>query len=224
MKTFFILLLLTNIVFALLQWLIPYDQLFGRSRSMVAAEQLRLVGEEQEAVALVQSKTPGQPSKIPSKKPEVQNLCYTLGPFKEEKQAQEVVLNFKQQNLNISTRPSTEQEYLGMMVYISGHQTRQQARDTASSLADKGIRDYMIVNEEGKTHALSLGVFGLKKNADRRAERITQLGYNAQLEPRYRDRTIYWLDYDQLETPPLIELIDKLKTEQGVSRISRLCS
>lgn len=224
MKTFFILILLTNIIFALLQWLFPYDQVFSQSRPMVAAEQLLLLDEV--AVKSVQARVTGAGKNTRSvvKKTVPQKLCYTLGPFKDEQQAQQVVLKFKQNKLKMSTRPSVEKEYLGMMVFIDGHQTRQEARETAKSLAEKGIRDYMIVNEENKTNALSLGVFGLKKNADRRVDRITALGYQAQSEPRYRDRTIYWLDYGEEEPLALFNLIDRLKSEQGVSRISRFCS
>lgn len=224
MKTFFILLLLTNIVFALLQWLFPYDQLFGHTRPIVASEQLQLVDEVQQVVVKSEDTSVAQAMEKHNKSRETQQICYTLGPFKEEKQAQEVVLQFKQNKVKMSTRPSVEKEYLGMMVYISGLESRQQARQTAQALAEKGIRDYMIVNEEGKSNALSLGVYGLKKNADRRVSRISRLGYNAQSEARYRDRTIYWLDYDELEPQPLADLIDRLKIEQGVSRISRICS
>jgi hypothetical protein len=225
MKTFLILLLLTNIVFAMFQWLFPYEQFFSHSRPIVAAEQLRLVHEEQEPLLQPRKNTTvSQQAKTVSTPPPNQKLCYTLGPFKSEKQAQEVVLKAKQDDLRMSTRASTEQEYLGMMVYIEGHENRQEAIDTAESLAGKGIRDYMIVNEIDKSNVLSLGVYGLKKNADRRADRLKQLGYSALLEPRYRDRTIYWLDYNQQETPSLVKLIDELKTEEGVSRISRFCS
>ena len=40
---------------------------------------------------------------------------------------------------------------------------------------------------------------------------------------RYRDRTIYWLDYSKPEKSALKDYIDQLKTTQGISRISRPC-
>lgn len=215
--------MLSNIIFAVLQWLFPYDQVFSHTRPMIAAEQLQLLDEvdRPSAQPAVQNDLQ-RPQKV-VQKTQPQKLCYTLGPFKDQQQAQEVVLTFKQHNFKMSTRSSVEKEYLGMMVFIDGHQTREEARAKAKNLADKGIRDYMIVNEDNKQNALSLGVYSLKKNADRRVSRITELGYQAQSEPRYRDRTIYWLDYAQTETQPLVELIDRLKSGQGVSRISRFC-
>jgi hypothetical protein len=45
MKVFFTLLLLTNIVFAVFQWLIPYEQLLPQASTSPVAEKLRLLGE-----------------------------------------------------------------------------------------------------------------------------------------------------------------------------------
>jgi hypothetical protein len=224
MKTFFFLLLLTNIVFALVQWLLPYEQVFSeKHQPTTAAEQLRLLqeNEAQPASRIILSES--EPETIPSPKASTR-LCYTLGPFKDKELVQEIMAQFSRHKLEVTSRPSVEKEYLGMMVYIDGHSTRKQARETAKELANKGIRDYMIVNEEDKPYSLSLGVFGLKKNADRRIEKLKALGYQAKSEARYRNRTIYWLDYSQVENDALKNLIDRLKAEQGVSRISRVCS
>ena len=221
MKAFFFLLLLTNIVFAVLQWLFPYEQVFSRTTPIVAAENLRLLDESELTRA---SASPGgdrTPVNLPSAE---KKLCFTLGPFKDEQFAQLVIDQFREHKLNMTSRPSQEKEYMGMMVFIDGHNSRDDAVATAETLAERGVRDYMIVNEPGKNNALSLGVFGLKKNAERRVERISAFGYPVKSEPRYRSRTIYWLDYNRQEPGELSLLVDKLKTERGISRISRACS
>jgi hypothetical protein len=116
-----------------------------------------------------------------------------------------------------------EKEYMGQMVFIGGHDTREDAKFTAAQLKKKGITDYIIFDDADKTNALSLGVFGLKKNAERLLERVLQAGFEAKTEARYRNRTIYWLDYAELENESLVLYIDNLKTSQGISRISRQC-
>jgi len=225
MKAFFYLLLLTNIVFAVLQWLYPYEQLFGRTRPVAAAEQLVLLDELQSTANTTTASERRADEPTQAALPSVEKkLCYTLGPFKDEQRAQEVIVAFKQHDLTMTTRPSREQEYLGMMVYIDGHASRNEVVATAEALAEKGIRDYMIINEDTLSNALSLGVFGLKKNADRRIQRIAALGYQAKSEPRYRTRTIYWLDYNRAEPELLLPLVDRLKVEHGISRITRACS
>ena len=225
MKAFFLLLLLTNVVFAVLQWLYPYEQVFGGTRPVAAAEQLVLLDEREGATRPASEAQDQQGARqsvaaLPSAE---KKLCYTLGPFKDEQRAQEVIVAFKNHDLTMTTRPSREKEYLGLMVYIDGHDSRNEVIATAEALAKKGIRDYMIINEERLTNALSLGVFGLKKNAERRMQRISALGYQVESEPRYRTRTIYWLDYNQPEPDMLLPVVDRLKIEQGISRITRAC-
>lgn len=229
MKVFFTLLLLTNIVFAVFQWLVPYEQLVPQARTSEVAEKLRLldepeVGSEQQ---MAQSTEVTQDSPSPGIQPEARMsapLCYTLGPFKEQQLAQETAQQFKQQNVAITSRPSVEKEYMGLMVYIDGHENRAQAIATAESLHEKGVKDYIIVNEPGKFNILSLGVFALKKNAEGLRKRVEKLGFQVQAEPRYRNRTIYWLDYSRPENESLASLVDELKVKQGISRISRQCS
>lgn len=224
MKVFFSLLLLTNIAFALVQWLFPYDLLVRSSPVLEAAEKLLLLEEVEtpssdglDLVAQLESPAPVQAVTISA------DLCYTLGPFKKQQTAQEVASEFKQNNISITSRLSQEKEYLGMMVYIDGHKNRWQAVQTAKSLKEKGISDYIIFSEEDKPNALSLGVFGLKKNAERRFKQADKLGFSVKLEPRYRNRTIYWLDYTETENEALALYIEELKSKQGISRISRQC-
>jgi len=111
-----------------------------------------------------------------------------------------------------------------MMVYLDGMETREDAVRVADSLAQKGVKDYIIVSEPERQFVLSLGVFSLKKNAEGRFNRIRRLGYDVKTEARYRNRTIYWLDYSESENENLTRFIDTLKVEKGISRISRQCS
>ena len=229
MKVFFTLLLLTNIVFAVFQWLVPYEQLLPQAKNTVVAEKLRLLDEpevgfeqqiEQEVLAQAETEQAARAAETRM----TAALCYTLGPFKEQQLAQETARQFQQQDVEMTSRPSVEKEYMGLMVYIDGHENRTQAIATAESLNEKGIKDYIIVNEPGKFNILSLGVFALKKNADGLMKRVQKMGFNVQSEPRYRNRTIYWLDYSKPETENLTSLVDALKNKQGISRISRQCS
>lgn len=228
MKSFLILLLLTNIIFILVQWLLPYEKVINKPRIPIAAESLRLLDESEipaikelhaETIdeLLVESTGSGSLPATPDK------LCYTLGPFKELQDSKEVALKFKQNNIPISSRSSQEKEYRGMMVYVDGHETRKEAIATAESLKSRGVRDYIVVNEPGKKNILSLGVFSLKKYAERRHKRIAKMGYSVKSEARYRNRTIYWLDYSESENENLTRFIDQLKIEKGISRISRQC-
>ena len=90
--------------------------------------------------------------------------------------------------------------------------------------AKKGFRESLIVNESDKSNALSLGVFGLKRNADRLIGRLKSLNYNVKSEPRYRERTIYWVYNEQSNETNLYVLLNSDDEEKGISQIPRQCS
>ena len=226
MKLFILLLLASNLVFLLVQWLLPYSAQTDRVTNIPVAEKLRLINEpelqaETDLAQTGEEESKGSPDPVIPKVD--QQLCYTLGPYKQQEVALQVSAEFKAHQIAISTRPSVEREYMGMMVYIDGHETRQQAINTAETLASLGVKDYLIVNEPGKQNALSLGVFGLKKNAERRQSRIASLGYPVKSEPRYRSRTIYWLDYETREPEKLKTWLQGINEKNAVSTITRPC-
>ena len=243
MKIFFGLLLIANIAFGLMQWLLPYDQLFQKNKKFPVAEELRLLTEPVES-RLVESSLideasisePEQDTKQVMEQAMEQaseflvavetidtRLCYTIGPFKERTRALEVSRRYSNNNVRTELKSSLEKEYLGVMVYLAGNNSRQDAINTAEKLAAKGIRDYLIINEPGKTNALSLGVFGLKKNADRQVARLKKLKYPVKTELRYRERTIYWVYNEQSNDSELLNLLDADDADKGIGRIPQQC-
>jgi hypothetical protein len=226
MKIFFSLLLLANIGFGLMQWLLPYEQLFVENSKIELAEELKLLKDPIKSAA---AETNQSPIKSDSSNPLVeenaaaQPLCYTIGPFKDKTRALEVSGRYSTQNIKTQLKSKLEKEYMGVMVYISGHKTREEAIARGNKLARQGIRDRIIINEQGKSNVLSLGVFGLKKNADRLTARLKKLKYPVETEPRYRDRTIYWLYYQQSNESDLPLLLDDQDAAKGIGQIPRQC-
>ena len=230
MKIFFSLLLIANIAFGLMQWLLPYDQLFQKNKKFPVAEELRLLDEPVES-RLVEEASISEPERVPEQISELlvveetidTRLCYTIGPFKERTRALEVSRRYSNSNVSTELKSSLEKEYLGVMVYMSGNKSRQDAIDIAEDLATKGFRDYQIINEPGKVNVLSLGVFGLKKNADRLVARLKKLKYPVKSEPRYRERIIYWVYNEQTNDSELLALLDADDADKGISQIPQQC-
>jgi hypothetical protein len=234
MKIFFSLLLLANIAFGLMQWLLPYDQLFQKNKKFPVAEELRLLSEPVES-RLIEEASISEPEQDTEQAMEQASeflvaeetidtrLCYTIGPFKERTRALEVSRRYSNSNVRTELKSSLEKEYLGVMVYLTGNNSRQDAINTAEKLAAKGIRDYLIINEPGKINALSLGVFGLKKNADRHVARLKKLKYPAKTELRYRERTIYWVYNEQSNDSELLNLLDADDADNGIGQIPQHC-
>ncbi len=224
MKIFFSLLLLANIGFGLMQWFLPYEQFFVEAPEFEVSERLVLLNEARRSAAVDSDKSSSESSnQLVSEVSGNQPLCYTVGPFKDKTRALEISGRYTADKIKTQLKSSKEKEYMGVMVYLSGHKTRQQAQKTAEDLATKGIRDYIIVNEAGKSNVLSLGVFGLKKNAERLSDKLRQMNYPVQSEPRYRNRTIYWLYYQGSNESEMKLLIDERDITDGVSQIHSQC-
>jgi hypothetical protein len=227
MKIFFSLLLIANIAFALVQWLLPYEQLVPVNKKIPVAEQLHLIDEplESEMIAESEISEAVQEDEVMVAEETIdKRLCYTIGPFKDKTRALEVSARYSNNDVKTELKSNQEKEYLGIMVYISGHKTRKAAVKTATALAKKGFRDSLIINETDKANALSLGVFGLKKNADRLIARLKKLKYPVKSELRYRERTIYWVYNEQSNEDNLFVLLDTSDEEKGISQIPRQCS
>jgi hypothetical protein len=234
MKMFFSLLLIANIAFGLIQWLLPYEQLWMPldAKKIPVAEKLQLLSELSNSTSLaknepvISTKTNiSQPlSTLVNEDTSDKQLCFTIGPFKDRSKALEVSGRYSSNSINSELKSSLEKEYLGVMVYIAGHKNRQEALKTSAKLSAQGIREFIIVNDPDKANILSLGVFGLKKNAERRVNQLKKLKYTVKTEARYRERTIFWLYYQQSNESDLEPLLSKQDRTNGISQIPSQCT
>ncbi len=234
MKVFFTLLLIVNIAFAVFQWLLPYEQLFVEKKKIPAGEELQLLYDanaaiisESEVVAEVEAKAENPitilQDTLTTEDASDRRACYTIGPLKDKARAIEISGRYSGNQAETSLKSNLEKDYQGIMVFISGHETREDAVKTADKLAEKGIRDHIIVNNPGNQYILSLGVFGLKKNADRLRIRVAKLNFPVETEARYRERTIYWLYAEQSSESELLQLLNDAEFDDGISQISTRC-
>ena len=232
MKVFFALLLIANIAFAVFQWLLPYDQLFVEKKKIPAGEQLQMLTNANVAIiseAEVVSKAEAEnqvavkPEVLVTEDSSDLRVCYTIGPITDKSRAIEISGRYSGNRAWTALKSSLEKQYLGVMVYIAGHETRGAAITTANKLSARGVRDHIIVNQPERPNLLSLGVFGLKKNADRLKVRVAKLGFPVETESRYRERTIYWLYIEQSSETELLQLLVDDEFDSGISQIPTRC-
>jgi hypothetical protein len=176
-----------------------------------------------EAVARIEKEVEAERSRLATEDNSDKRVCYTIGPIKDKARAIEISGRYSGKQVATSMKSNLEKEYQGVMVYIGGHKTRSAAVKTANRLAAKGITDHIIVNSPERSNILSLGVFGLKRNADRLKRRVEKLGFNVQTEQRYRERTIYWLYAEQSSEANLLQLLEVADNESGISQIPTQC-
>ena len=192
------------------------------------AQQTPLQTETREQAAGAPAATPAI---VGSAEPEVlvtednsdKRVCYAIGPFKDRARAIEISGRYSGKRVSTALRSRLEKQYMGVMVYIDGHKTRADALKTANKLSAKGLRDHIIISEPGQSNLLSLGVFGLKKNADRLSSRVRQLGFPAKTEARYRERTIYWVNAEQSSEDELMRLLKQAEFDNGISQTPTQC-
>ena len=164
-----------------------------------------------------------KPVQVPVAKPK-DDLCYTLGPFREMKTLRLVTREIKDYVVDASFRSREEQEQTMFRVLLKPVGSKQEAKALTRVLASKNIKDYFIITEGPSENAISLGYFSSKSRAYRHADRVRKLGFDVVAEPVFNTYTIYWLDYRikaDREIPPQI-FEDHL--EKSSQRLSRSCS
>jgi hypothetical protein len=166
---------------------------------------------------------PAEPETLVTEDVSDKRVCYTIGPLTDRARAIEISGRYSAQRIRTALKSSLEKQYMGVMVYIDGHNNRADALKTANELSAKGMRDHIIVSEPDQPYLLSLGVFGLKKNADRLMFRVQKLGFPAKTEARYRERTIYWVYAEQSSEDELQRLLKTAEFDDGISQIPTQC-
>lgn len=180
---------------------------------------LMLLSEQQAGDPQVAQK-PGGSSKVTTERG---GVCFTLGPFRSQDGAARAREALQDLQLKPTGRVRNEREQYGFQVYLPPLESRQAAIEAARDLADKGITEYYIMNEQKLRNAISLGLFRSKAHATRQVERLRKLGVFVEVVPRYRDRKLYWLDYRDSEQLLTAAAVRQFFPDDPVQRLARSC-
>jgi len=164
-----------------------------------------------------------EPVQVPVAKPK-DDLCYTLGPFREMKTLRLVTREIKDYVVDASFRSREEQEQTMFRVLLKPVASRKEAKALTRKLASKNIKDYFIITEGASENAISLGYFSSKSRAYRHADRVRKLGFDVIAEPVFSTYTIYWLDYRIKADHEIPQQIFDDHLEKSSQRLSRSCS
>ena len=171
----------------------------GEVQTPVAPAEIE-IETETEAIPVVEYRAPVQVEEtqdaMPS--PEPERVCQTIGPLLDKNDAASVSAQLYQQGYQPAVRGGEVREPSGYWVYMPA-MPASEARAIVNDLDANGMKDYFI----GKRNHISLGIFSSKRKAQARLKRIKTLGYDAELDQRYRTRTVYWLDIEEKGRPLL---------------------
>jgi len=188
---------------------------------IVAAEQ---ADEELPPVAVVEPETETETEAIPVVEysapaiPQPERVCQTIGPLLDKNDAASISAQLYKQGYQPAVRGGEVREPSGYWVYMPA-MPASEARAIVNDLDANGMKDYFI----GKRNHISLGIFSSKRKAQARLKRIKTLGYDAQLDQRYRTRTVFWLDIEEKGQPLLgSEFWERALAEHADIRVQRV--
>lgn len=223
-----------NILYAGWEYLRPSDTGSQPPAMDSRLSRLQLLHERETVVDMVDESsdgtdlptTTGQQASATRPQPQISPLkqvCYTLGPFKDRKIMQRVSESMAEQVDDISLRTLQESEKHRYWVYIPAAENIAAAKQLAAQLRSKDFRDFYIVLRGDARNSISLGHFKEPEHASRRLKKVTDMGFNADMEIIYRDYDVYWLDYRVAGDGEAPAVADNYLAE-GVSRITRPCA
>lgn len=153
-----------------------------------------------------------------------ESVCFTIGPFDEEERAAAARRRLEELGLDPSQRRTRDEEVYGYQVLIPPFESREDALAVTRDLREQGVEDYFIVVSEPELeNAVSVGLFEQKRYAVRHADYLNELGFDAELRLRTRERTHYWQDYRDPRGEVTPELLESLAADQGLQRLERPC-
>ncbi|MCZ6880555.1 MAG: SPOR domain-containing protein [Gammaproteobacteria bacterium] len=120
--------------------------------------------------------------------------CRSIGPFEKTDDADDVTLTLLGQDYAVSTRSTPGRLFIGFWVNIAAADDRAAAEVITDALRADGVTDFYIVPSGDDQYAISLGVFSELGRAQRRLQQLSDRGFEAQVNQRYKDGEVSWLD------------------------------
>jgi len=136
--------------------------------------------------------------------------CYSVGPFLLISDVKVVSQLFGSSAIIAQERSEALRKQVGYWVYIPPAGSSQLAQGVKRQLINNDVSDAVIISEGTKANAISVGVFKTEALGKRRQSFLVQLGYEANIEPLFRNQPQYWLD---LELMNITQLPEKLWRE-----------
>ena len=181
-----------------------------------AKQQSSLVTEGRAALAAVTAPAALQPAQPDER-------CFTLGPFRDLDKLRGLTREIKSYVTEADFRGKEERGQAIYWVYLSPEKSRKEAIATGKQLKSKKIKDFYIIRDGDKVNGISLGHFRNKAGAYGLAKKVTQLGFDVNVEPIFKTYTIYWLDYQLTEGVTIPEeIFDKYTTNTNKDKVTRL--
>jgi hypothetical protein len=153
---------------------------------------------------------------------DIQQLCYSAGPFDVEANVHAAKETLDQVVLKTNIRKITTTQEAGYWVYLPALSSRAEALKKGRELAAAFVKDYYVVTSGDNENSISLGLYREPYNADSRIAELSTKGFQVSKEIRIEQWPEFWLDFSISETQ--IDSLPNLKdTYQDISQNEVIC-
>jgi len=125
--------------------------------------------------------------------------CVSLGPFKTNAEANGALAQYESEGMRASVRTTQGQVFVGHWVQIRNIPDREAGNAILEQLRLGGLGDAYLVPTDEEGLKISLGLFGEMSRAERVELQAKSLDLAADITPRMRDTTVFFVD---LGLPP----------------------
>lgn len=157
-------------------------------RPAVQPEKIRLLTEP--GIRL-QERAPEAPA--PAELTNTAGACYRLGPFADDAAIEKAIDKLTQVPLAYERAQEQQPVVTGYRVYLPPLASREAAEKQRRQLARLGFKDHSVIQDEGLENAISLGLFAVEANAQKRLQALAAKKITAQMQTLTQTRTRHWL-------------------------------
>jgi len=133
----------------------------------------------------------GEPSALEAV---VGRSCVTIGPFKENADADSAVLEYSSEGMKALLRATRGQIFVGHWVQIRNIADEAEANSLLAQLTAGGLTDAYLVRTEDEGMKISLGLFGDVERAEKIELQARSLDLPAEISPRTREGDVFFVD------------------------------
>ena len=153
----------------------------------------------------------------------VGRTCVTIGPFSDVNNADSAETRYAGEGMRVSQRSASAQIFVGHWVQIRNIPSKEESNRMLKILKAGGLADAYPVETEDEGLKISLGLFGSLDSAERIELQAKSLGLNADIAPRLRDGTIYFIDIGLPPGKGAGEIIELYGEEKVLLRGAATC-
>ncbi len=133
----------------------------------------------------------GEPSDLAAV---VGQSCVTIGPFKANADADAALIQYAGEGMRTSLRSAHGQIFIGHWVQIRNIADRATGNNMLEKLKEGGLADAYLVATDDNGLNISLGLFGNLERAEKVELQAKSLNLPADIVPRTREGTIFFID------------------------------